>query len=83
MANINKMASEGKLVVAGPFGKNGKRYRGIFILNAKTEAEAKALLANDPAVSGNLLGAEIYPWYGSAALPMYLNDHKKIERESH
>ncbi len=80
MANINKMATDGKLVVAGPFGKNDRRYRGIFILNVKTEVEAKSLLANDPAISGNLLAAEIYPWYGSAALPMYLDDHKKIER---
>lgn len=80
MANINKMATEGKLVVAGPFGKNDRRYRGIFILNVKTEVEAKSLLANDPAISGNLLAAEIYSWYGSAALPLYLDDHKKIER---
>ena len=54
MANMNKMATDGKLVVAGPFGKNDRRYRGIFILNVKTEVEAKSLLANDPAISGNL-----------------------------
>ena len=83
MANIGRLAANGKLVVAGPMGKNDKNYRGIFIFNAKTVEEAKGLLATDPAVKSKLLDAELYPWYGSAALPVYLETHKKIEKTSH
>jgi len=83
MANIGKLAANGKLVVAGPMGKNDKGYRGIFIFNVKTVAEAQELLKGDPAVQSKILEAEIYPWYGSAALPVYLETHKKIEKTSH
>ncbi|HTN45288.1 MAG TPA: YciI family protein [Flavipsychrobacter sp.] len=81
LANINRLADEGKLVVAGPFAKNELSYRGIFILNVKTEEEAKALLETDPAIKENLLHPEIVKWYGSAALPTYLETHKKIEKQ--
>src|SRR6185503_7881141 len=36
LKNIGRLADLGKLVVAGPFGKNDKAYRGLFILNVKT-----------------------------------------------
>lgn len=81
MQNIGRLASEGKLVVAGPLQKNDKAYRGIFILNVKTTEEAKALLDSDPAVKAGLLDFELYGWYGSSALPMYLNYHDKVEKK--
>jgi len=81
MANIGRLANEGKLVVAGPLKKNDKNYRGIFILNAKTVEEANLLLSTDPAVKEKLLDAEIYQWYGSAALPTYLPNHEKVEKK--
>ncbi len=43
MANINKLAAEGKLVVAGPLGKNDKNYRGIFIFDVDNVEAAKAI----------------------------------------
>ena len=79
-ANIARLASMGKLVVAGPLKKNDKAYRGIFVFNVKTIEEAKVLLATDPAVQSKLLDAELYEWYGSAALPVYLKVHDKIEK---
>jgi len=78
MENINRLAAEGKLIVAGPLGKNEKNYRGIFILDATTLEEAEALLQTDPAISEGLLYAELFNWYGSAALPMYLDFSEKI-----
>src|SRR6187431_3086338 len=55
MANITKLAKEGKLALAGPFMKNDKNYRGLYIFNVTTIEEAKELVASDPAVKENLL----------------------------
>ncbi len=77
--NIGKLVEEGKLIVAGPMGKNENSYRGIFILhNIGSLAEAEALLETDPAIKNLLLAYEIYNWYGSAALPEYLPFSDKI-----
>lgn len=80
MANINRMAGNGKLIVAGPMSKNDNQYRGIFILNVTSFEEAVELLQNDPTIKEKVLEAELYKWYGSAALPVYLETHKKIEK---
>lgn len=79
MNNINRLVAEGKLIVAGPLGKNDNNYRGIFILNnLKTIEEAKELLQTDLAIKIGLLDYEIFTWYGSAALPEYLPFSEKI-----
>ena len=83
MANIGKLVQDGKLVVAGPMGKNDKNYRGIFILDVPTIAEAQELVRTDPAVQSRLLDVELYIWYGSAALKETLKIHTKIEKRSH
>lgn len=80
MANINKLAEEKKLVVAGPFMKNDKNYRGIFIFNCTTIEEAKALVDSDPAVAANIFEAELTLWYSSAALMMVNENHNKIAK---
>jgi len=78
MNNINRLVELKKLVVAGPFGKNENNFRGIFILNVSTIDEAKELMQTDPAIKADLLQTELYPWYGSAALPAYLETSDKI-----
>ena len=78
MDNINRLVKINKLVVAGPLVKNEKTYRGIFILDVKTLEEAVVLLETDPAIKEKLLTAELYQWYGSAALPAYLEASDKI-----
>lgn len=78
MTNIERLSTTNKLIVAGPFEKNASDFRGLFILNVQTIKEATQLLETDPAVKANLLKVELYPWYGSAALPEYLNAHSKI-----
>ena len=81
-SNMEAMEKAGKLKLAGPFAtKNTLQYRGIFLLDVKTEDEAKALLQNDPTVKNGIFEYEILPWYGSAAIPMHLKYHKKISKE--
>jgi uncharacterized protein YciI len=82
MQNIGRLAGLGKLTVAGPLESNEKGYRGIFILNVKTTEEAKSLLETDPAIHAKVLDIELYGWYGSAALPMYIPPSEKIRKKS-
>lgn len=79
--NITRLSEDGELTVAGPFGQNDLQYRGLFILNVGTNDEAEELLSTDPAISAGVFEVEIIPWYGSAALPTYLKNHKMIEKE--
>lgn len=81
LSNIGRLADEGKLVIAGPMKKNEKQYRGIFVLNVATTEEASELLKTDAAIKAKLLDVEIYQWYGSAALPMYLPFHDKASKK--
>jgi uncharacterized protein len=61
MANMERLAKEGKLIVAGPF-MDDMNWRGIFILDCATEKEAEELLSADPAIAAGRLGYEIHPW---------------------
>lgn len=79
MDNINRLVAEKKLIVAGPFGKNDKTYRGLFILdNIATLEEARELLQTDPAIKAGLLDVELFNWYGSAALAEYLKYSDRV-----
>jgi len=79
MNNIERLVDQGKLIVAGPLGANDHQYRGIFILDqVSTPEAARELLQTDPAIRDGLLDAEIYIWYGSAALPFYIAPADKI-----
>ena len=78
MSNMNTLVEAGKLIVAGPIGKNDKNYRGIFILNETDMEKAKALLQTDPAIKAKYLDYDIFPWYGSAALSEYLEASDKV-----
>ncbi len=82
MSNMGRLADEGKLAVAGPFGKNDRNYRGLFIFNVATIEEAQKLVETDPAVKAGILVAELTPWYGSASLLATPEIHKKLAKKS-
>ncbi|ASW74984.1 hypothetical protein IQ37_10635 [Chryseobacterium piperi] len=83
LANIGKLADEGKIIVAGPFlEKNKENYRGMFIFNTRSKEEAEQWVKTDPAVEAGVFSYELLPWYGSAALPLYLKHHKEITKEN-
>ena len=70
MANIERLAKDGRMVVAGPFeDQSGERaLAGIFILRVNTMEEAKALAESDPAVKAGRFVYEIAPWWGPKSL---------------
>ena len=82
MENIGRLANEGKLVVAGPFGDNTD-LRGIYIFDVKTIEEAQKLCETDPAIQAESLAMELHPWYGTAALMKTVEIHKTIAKKSY
>ena len=81
LQNIGQLAKIGKLVAAGPLKKNEKGYEGIFVLNVRTIEEANTLLETDPAIKAKMLDTELFQWYGSAALPLYLKYHDNVKKK--
>jgi|SRR5687768_4015006 uncharacterized protein len=62
MANINRLAKEGKIIMAGPMGHDGE-LRGIFIMNCKDSSEVEQFVNTDTAVITGRLKMEYYPWW--------------------
>ena len=58
---MNQLASEGKLLVAGPIDDHSE-WRGIYLYKCSSLAEAKALAAADPAVKAGRLAIEVHAW---------------------
>ncbi|MBK9215931.1 MAG: hypothetical protein IPM59_10090 [Chloracidobacterium sp.] len=82
MANMGRLANEGKLALAGPFSTNDRGYRGIFILNATTVEEARKFVDTDPVIKSGMMIAELTPWYGSAATMLINEAHKKVAKKA-
>ena len=80
--NMNRLAAEGKLAVAGPFNDPERKYRGLFILAVETVAEAKAIAETDPTVKAGVLVVEYVPWFGSASLMLSNEFHEKVAKEN-
>jgi uncharacterized protein YciI len=78
--NIERLADEGKLAVAGPFGKNDKAYRGLYIFNVATIEEAEKLVNLDPAVAAGVFVPDLTPWYGSAGMMVVNETHKRVAK---
>jgi uncharacterized protein YciI len=64
MANIRRMAAEGKLLVAGPFADDGP-LRGMYVFKVATKEESEALAQSDPAVQAGRLRFELHPWFAA------------------
>ncbi len=66
--------------MAGPFGKNDKSYRGLYIFNVASVEEAEKLVVLDPAVKAGVFVPDLTLWYGSAAMMAVSETHKRIEK---
>lgn len=79
-ANINRLAAEGKLALAGPYdGADG--WRGLFVLATADVEEARRLVATDPVVSSGEMTPEFHRWWGSAALMVVNETHTRVARK--
>jgi uncharacterized protein YciI len=80
-ANMERLATEGKLAVAGPLdGVDG--WRGLFILAVPTVEEAKPIVATDPVIQKGEMVAEFHKLFASAALMKVTDLHAKIQKKS-
>lgn len=82
MANMDRLAKEGKLVLAGPFGDNDAQWRGLFLFAVDDIEEARELTATDPVIVEGEMVADFYPWYGSAATMLLPDLHDKVAKQS-
>lgn len=78
--NIQRLADEGVLVLAGPFADDGE-LRGIYVFAVASVDEARTLTATDPAIQSGALVMELRPWYGTAALGKVNEIHERIALE--
>src|SRR5882672_7240336 len=69
-ANIKKMASEGKLLVAGPFEGGG----GIFIFNSTSIDDVRGWLKDDQGVQNNRWNVELQPYRWRTGLPRLVKE---------
>ena len=56
---LKKLLAEGKLILAGPCEDASM---GLAIFETADEEEAKAIAANDPAVTGHVFTCEVKPY---------------------
>jgi hypothetical protein len=64
MANMRRLADEGKLFKAGPIEDfSGRNVRGIFVLKTESVDQAREWVATDPSVQAGRLAPEFMKWY--------------------
>ncbi|HSI54879.1 MAG TPA: YciI family protein [Ramlibacter sp.] len=79
-ANINRLASEGKLALAGPFdGVDG--WRGLYIFAVADIDEVKKLVETDPVVAKGEMVPEFHKYYGSAGLMVVNGVHSTLTKK--
>ena len=80
-ANMTRLATEGKLALAGPLdGVDG--WRGLFIFAVDSIEEAGKLTETDPVIINGEMIAEYHKYYGSAALMMINEINAKIAKQN-
>jgi uncharacterized protein YciI len=83
-SNINRLADERKLLVAGPFGavRHQPDLRGLFILDTAKREEAQAWAGTDPSVIAGLFKLEYHDLSTGAALAAALERHFAEEKKA-
>lgn len=76
-ANMQRLADEGTLAVAGPLdGVDG--WRGLFVLAVADIESARRHVASDPVVMKGEMVPEFHKFYGSAGLMLVNEVHRRL-----
>lgn len=67
MANIGRMAKEGKLILAGPLAEAGDA-AGIFLFDTTSIDEARKWCDTDPAIAGGRFTVKLWKWYSAKGI---------------
>lgn len=62
IANIERFAKEGKIIMAGPIGVEDD-LQGIFLMNCADSSEVESFVKTDTAVITGRLIMKYYPWW--------------------
>ena len=81
-ANMERLAKEGKLALAGPFSEDPAGWRGLLLLAVDDLEAAKRLTATDPVIVNGEMVAEYHRWYGSAAAMLIPEVHDRLAKKS-
>lgn len=60
--HLQRLLGEGVVLMAGRTAHAGERTFGIVVLVASSDAEANALMKDDPAVKHGVMRAELFPF---------------------
>jgi uncharacterized protein YciI len=79
--NMQRLAAERELLVAGPYGKakHDASLRGLFIVDEATSAGAATLAATDPGVQAGMFALELHELVTDAPLRAYLEHELALE----
>ena len=78
--NMRRLTEAGKLVFAGPLDQVDG-WRGLFIFAVEEIDEAKKLVATDPVVANGEMVPEFHKYFGSAALMLVNDAHKRVQQK--
>ncbi len=77
MANIQRLAEKRQLLIAGPFAKpSDSTWRGIFVFDVPTVAEAQSLVATDEGVAAGEFSVECVEMSTTPRLRQYFDIYK-------
>ncbi|MFN0103845.1 MAG: YciI family protein [Bryobacteraceae bacterium] len=67
MANIGRLAKEGKLILAGPLADAGDA-AGIFLFDTASVEEARKWCDTDPAIAAGRFQVRLMKWYSAKGI---------------
>ena len=81
-ANMMRLAREGHLLVAGPYGKNDAALRGLFVLDTAEPQRAKELAETDPGFKAGVFAFEFHALETGAPLRAFLAAELQAQDEA-